>query len=101
MCFKRGLGYDIMTDDILTTVTVIFAIISLIAGAAGAFIYFRVSLENRLTTIETTLPEGKLGGYETRLNELERKMLQLEVVLDAIKEVGTDRVKDIFGKRHS
>jgi uncharacterized coiled-coil protein SlyX len=60
-----------------------------------------VSLENRLTTIETTLPEGKLGGYETRLNELERKMLQLEVVLDAIKEVGTDRVKDIFGKRHS
>jgi hypothetical protein len=67
-----------MADDISTTVTIIFAIISLIAGAVGAFIYFRVSLENRLTRIETILSEGRLEGHETRLNE---------------------RVKDIFGRR--
>jgi hypothetical protein len=40
-----------MTDDILTTANAIAGIIGLVAGGAGAFFYFRVSLENRLTRL--------------------------------------------------
>ena len=101
MYFKRGLGYNIMTGDILTTANVVTGIIGLIAGVVGAFIYFRVGLENRLTKLEAALPEGRLGGYDTKLNDLEQKMAELGFILEIIREVGTDHVEEVFGRRHS
>ena len=101
MYFKRGLGYYIMTGDILTTANVVTGIIGLIAGVVGAFIYFRVGLENRLTKLEAALPEGRLGGYDTKLNDLEQKMAELGFILEIIREVGTDHVEEVFGRRHS
>ena len=100
-CFKREIGNDVMPDDISAVVTAISAILGLIGGAIGSFIYFRVRLENRLTRLESALPEGRLGGYETRLNDLERKMAELGFVLEIIREVGTDHVEEVFGRRHS
>jgi hypothetical protein len=88
-----------MTDDILTTANAITGIISLVAGVVGAFIYFRVGLENRLTKLETALPEGRLGVHDTRLGDLEQKMAELGFMLEIIREVGTDRVEDVFGRR--
>jgi len=90
-----------MTGDILTTANVITGIIGLIAGVVGAFIYFRVGLENRLTKLETALPEGRLGGYETKLNALEQKMAELGFILEIMREVGTDHMEEVFGRRHS
>jgi hypothetical protein len=101
MCFKCRLGYDLMTDDILTTANAIAGIIGLMAGGVGAFVYFRVGLENRLTKLEAALPEGGLREYETRLGDLEQKMAELGFILEIIREVGTDHVEDVFGRRHS
>jgi hypothetical protein len=101
MYFKRGIGYEIMPDDISATLTAISIIISLLAGAAGAFIYFRVGLENRLTRLEVLLPEDKLGKYETRLGNLEQKMAELGVMSEIIKEVGTENLRNAFRRRPS
>jgi hypothetical protein len=101
MYSQREMEYDIMTDDISTTVAAISAVIGLIAGVVGAFIYFRVGLENRLTKLEAALPEGRLGGYETKLNDLEQKMAELGFILEIMREVGTDHVEEVFGRRHS
>lgn len=84
-----------MTDDIST------AILSFIAGAVGAFFYSRINLENRVTKLEAALPEGRLGQYESRLGDLEQKMAELGFMLEIIKEVGTDRVEEVFGRRRS
>jgi hypothetical protein len=100
MCFKRGLGYDIMTDDILTTANAIAGIIGLVAGGVGAFVYFRVGLEHRLTKLEAALPEGRLDVYDKRLGDLEQKMAELGFMFEIIREVGTDRFGDVFGRRH-
>jgi hypothetical protein len=45
------------------------------------------------------LPEGGFMGYETRLSDLEQKMTELSFILNIIREVGTDHVEDVFGRR--
>lgn len=77
------------------------AIVSLIMGAIGAFLYFRVSLEHRLTALENTLPESRLRDYESRLSDLEGKMAELGFMQEIIREVVTCHVEEVFGRRHS